>query len=232
MLYEISKIRMRPNPLSLKRFRAIGASCDRLHSITLISPIDTKIHQKGVCNNLMTTPKKAPKSGRPTNRPPLEVLEKDIQRPSTTVYSLARKYNVSESTVLRWLRQYNLSAKYLTYEKRYRRGDPRTPIKLEEKRDRLTYLYKTKCMSQAQIAKQFHVHPRTVSRWLKQLNIVLPNTNTKPSALMVAKSHEAQLRRLYIDYGFTIQKTADLLRVHRTTVSKWLDLLNITKTKH
>ena len=49
---------------------------------------------------------------------------------------------------------------------------------------------------------------------------------------MVAKSHEAQLRRLYIDYNFTIQKTADLLRVHRTTVSKWLKLLNITKTNH
>ena len=161
----------------------------------------------------MTTHKKAPKSGRPTNRPPLEVLEKDIQRPSTTIYSLARKYNVS-------------------YEKRYRRGDPRTPIKLEEKRDRLIYLYKTKCLTQAQIAKQFHVHPRTVSRWLKQLNIILPNTNTKPSALMVAKSHEAQLRRLYIDYNFTIQKTADLLRVHRTTISKWLKLLNITKTNH
>lgn len=223
---------MRPNLLSLKRFRTIEVSCDTFHSITLISLIDTKIYQKGVCNNLMTTHKKAPKSGRPTNRPPLEVLKQDIQRPSTTVYSLARKYNVSESTVLRWLRQYNLSAKYLTYEKRYRRGDPRTPIKLEEKRDRLIYLYKTKCLTQAQIAKQFNVHPRTVSRWLKQLNIVLPNTNTKPSALMIAKSHEAQLRRLYIDYGFTIQKTANLLRVHRTTVSKWLDLLNIDKTDH
>lgn len=218
--------------MSPKGFRVIEASCDTFHSITLISLIDTNIQQKGACNNLMTTHKKAPKSGRPTNRPPLEVLEKDIQRPSTTVYSLARKYNVSESTVLRWLRQYNLSAKYLTYEKRYRRGDPRTPIKLEKKRDRLTYLYKTKCMSQAQIAKQFNVHPRTVSRWLKQLNIVLPNTNTKPSALMIAKSHEAQLRRLYIDYNFTIQKTADLLRVHRTTVSKWLKLLNITETNH
>lgn len=180
----------------------------------------------------MTTHKKAPKSGRPTNRPPLEILKQDIQKPSTTIYSLAHKYNVSESTVLRWLRNYNLSAKYLTYEKRYRRGDPRTPLKLEEKRDRLIYLYKTKCLTQAQIARQFNVHPRTISRWLKQLNIVLPNTNTKPSALMVAKSHEAQLRKLYVQYGFTIQKTADLLRVHRTTVSKWLDLLHINKTNH
>lgn len=220
---------MRLNPLTLKKFHIIEPSCDKLHSIALILPIDTKIHQKGVCNNLMTTHKKAPKSGRPTNRPPLEILEKDIQRPSTTIYSLSRKYNVSESTVLRWLRQYNLSSRYLTYEKRYRRGDPRTPIKLEEKRDRLIYLYKTRCFTQAQIARQFNVSPRTVSRWLKQLNIVLPNTNTKPSALMIAKSHEAQLRRLYIDYGFTIQKTADLLKVNRVTVSRWLDLLNIKK---
>ena len=77
----------------------------------------------------MTKRNETRKAGRPTNRPSLEVLKQDIQKPTTTIYSLARKYNVSESTVLRWLRKYNLSARYLTYEKRYKRGDPRTPIK-------------------------------------------------------------------------------------------------------
>lgn len=167
--------------------------------------------------------------GRPTNRPSLEVLKQDIQKPTTTVYSLARKYNVSESTVLRWLRKYNLSAKYLTYEKRYRRGDPRTPIKLEAKRDRLTYLYKTRCLTQEQIANIYGVSPRTIGRWLKQLNIVTPNQHTKHSVLMIAKSKEAQLRKLYVQNGLTIQYIAELLGVHRTTVSRWLDLLEIDK---
>ena len=179
----------------------------------------------------MTKRNETRKAGRPTNRPSLEVLKQDIQKPTTTVYSLARKYNVSESTVLRWLRQYNLSARYLTYEKRYKRGDPRTPIKLEAKRDRLTYLYKTRCLTQEQIANQYGVSPRTVSRWLKQLNIVSPNQKTKHSVLMIAKSHEAQLRRLYVQNYLTIQQTADLLGVHRTTVSRWLDLLEIDKVR-
>ena len=220
---------MRSNPLSLKEFRIIDTSCDKLHSITLILSIDTKIHQKGACIYPMNKNNKTRKVGRPTTRPSLEVLKQDIQKPTTTVYSLAHKYNVSESTVLRWLRNYNLSAKYLTYEKRYRRGDPKTPIKLEEKRDRLVYLYKTKCLTHAQIARQFNVCSRTISRWLKQLNIVSPNQTTKQNALMVAKSHETQLRRLYVQYGFTIQKIANILHVHRTTVSRWLDLLNIDK---
>ncbi len=48
---------------------------------------------------------------------------------------------------------------------------------------------------------------------------------------MIAKSHEAQLRRLYVQNCLTIQQTADLLGVHRTTVSRWLDLLEIDKVR-
>lgn len=169
-------------------------------------------------------------AGRPTNRPSKEVLKQDIQRPSTTIYSLSRKYNVSESTILRWLRKYNLSSRYLTYEKRYLRGDPRTPLRLEEKRDRLTYLYKSRCLTCEQIAEQYDVSPRTVSRWLKQLNITSPNKKAKQTALMIAKSREHQLTNLYVKNGFTIQYISELLGVHRTTVSRWLDLLNIEKT--
>ena len=174
----------------------------------------------------MTKHNKTRTAGRPTNRPSKEVLQQDIQRPSTTI----RKYNVSESTVLRWLRQYNLSSRYLTYEKRYLRGDPRTPLRLEEKRDRLTYLYKSRCLTCEQIADQYEVSPRTVSRWLKQLNITSPTKKAKQSALIIAKSREHQLYNLYVKNGFTIQYIAELIGVHRTTVSRWLDLLNIAKT--
>ena len=177
----------------------------------------------------MTKHNETHKAGRPTNRPSKEILKRDIQKSTTTIHSLSRKYNVSESTILRWLRQYNLSSRYLTYEKRYLRGDPRTPLRLEEKRDRLTYLYKSRCLTCEQIADQYEVSPRTVSRWLKQLNITSPTKTAKQSALMIAKSREHQLYNLYVKNGFTIQYIAELLGVHRTTVSRWLDLLNIEK---
>lgn len=227
----INKTYDKTKTLVPQRVSLIDTFCDELHSITLILPIDTKIYQKGACNYSMTKRNETRKAGRPTNRPSLETLKQDIQKPTTTVHSLALKYNVSESTVLRWLRKYNLSAKYLTYEKRYRRGDPRTPIKLEAKRDRLTYLYKKRCLTQEQIANQYGVSARTVSRWLKQLDIVSPNQKTKHTTLMIAKSHEAQLRRLYVQNCLTIQQTADLLGVHRVTVSRWLDLLEIDKVR-
>lgn len=130
---------------------------------------------------------------------------------------IAKIYNVSDMTVCKWFKHYNITPKSLNQLK----------LKSPSKKMLIEICLKNK-NNITLVAKEFKVSRSTVYKWLKENQIPMIQIigKTKPIPL------KTELEELYLNKNLSLKDLHKHYKVTKNLIRKWLKNFNIIKHKH
>jgi len=161
--------------------------------------------------------RRAPANKQRIQRPQKNNLYSLYWNQKLTTRAIATKYKVSQETVLKWLKFYNIPRRAPANEQR---------IEYPSKK-KLKNLYWNQKLSLQHIADLFHVCDGTVLKWMKDYEI--PRRSSRNKVIYPPPAEE--LKNLYWNQELSLQKIANRYNVSKATVQKWFKDYNIQKRK-
>jgi transposase len=152
---------------------------------------------------------------------------------------IAKKFNVSQGAIYRWLRKFNIPIRGKPHSEEHKRKIAQSSLKFKATKEELYELYIVQKLPVEEIANKYDVAKNTVWRWLKIYHIplrgkiVYNKTKEKMSKAKIKFNiSKEELFRLYVIERKSSYKIAEIFGVTGQTVLNWLKKYNISRRNH
>ena len=141
---------------------------------------------------------------------------------------LAGQFNVHQATVSKWLKYYKIKTNFKGKSNLQNiNSETKNPGKIK-----LIELYRSKGLSQREIAKEYGVKQISVYRWMKEYNLPQRSRTTAQTikhGIGVIKPSKEFLQDLYINQQKSAFEIAQLFQVDNSTATDWLKEFGIER---
>ena len=147
---------------------------------------------------------------------------------------IAKKFNVSQGAIYRWLKKFNIPIKGTPHSEEHKKKIAQSSLKFKATKEELYELYIIQKLPVEEIAKKYNVTKNTVWRWIKiyriplRGKIVYDETRKKMSKAKIKFNiSKEELFRLYVIERKSSYEIAKMFSISEQTVLNWLKKYNI-----
>ncbi len=214
-LVELGIIRKNKNSIYyVKNFNTLEEWA-HAHSQNLVNNVK-KIERESVVNSVKREKVKPEKTKhmlkieRKFKKPINFLLAEWYVNKKLSTYQIAKKFGVSNATILDWLRRYNI------------RTSTASPKVSKPSKKELKELYINQHNSTLQIAEKFGISTSTTYQWLKESGIKIRDRSAAQLQKGSKKPTQKELERLYLERNLRISEIAKKLNYPQPTIHNWL----------